>query len=78
MYYCCRCHGGKPSHVPARVVRNWDFEARGVSRTSARAISRHFRNACIQLDDVNPKLVQSLPALTKIAWSRRRLKRIYR
>lgn len=38
-YYCCQCHTGFSSvPIPARVLRNWDFTPKPVSRTSLQKI----------------------------------------
>lgn len=39
LYYCERCHWGDLEQIPARVLHNWDFDLRPVSRRSLQIIS---------------------------------------
>jgi len=33
-YYCIKCHNGALTVIPARIIHNWDFEPRPVSKRS--------------------------------------------
>lgn len=33
-YYCTKCHTGDTSVIPARIIHNWDFTPRSVSKKS--------------------------------------------
>lgn len=46
-YYCERCHWGEDQAIiPARVIHNWDFNPRQVSRQNLQIIS-YIRNQSI-------------------------------
>lgn len=39
MYYCYKCHWNDLEPTPARVLHNWDFDARPVSRRSLQILT---------------------------------------
>ncbi|XP_030385692.1 differentially expressed in FDCP 8 homolog [Scaptodrosophila lebanonensis] len=69
LYYCPSCHWNDFSIVPARIVHNWDFGARRVSRTALQEIKLFLDMPLIKLEDENPKLfvfVEKLCAVKKL------------
>ncbi len=38
-YYCPNCHWGESAIIPARLIHNWDFSPRPVSRSSLQIIN---------------------------------------
>uniref|UniRef100_A0A0A9WWV9 Differentially expressed in FDCP 8 n=1 Tax=Lygus hesperus TaxID=30085 RepID=A0A0A9WWV9_LYGHE len=49
-YYCRNCHWGTLSVIPARILRNWEFEPHMVSRASFQLIKMARHRPIISLD----------------------------
>ncbi|XP_017096392.2 differentially expressed in FDCP 8 homolog [Drosophila bipectinata] len=56
LYFCPRCHWGDSTFIPARVIHNWDFSPRRVSRTGLQEIRLFLNKPLIRLEEDNPKL----------------------
>ncbi|KAG1689651.1 Differentially expressed in FDCP 8 [Nymphon striatum] len=55
-YYCPQCHWNNTAVIPARVLFNWDFERRKVSRASKQFLKLMKRKSVIKLEEINPML----------------------
>lgn len=54
--YCRECHFGSTSVIPARVVLNWDFKPRPVSRASEQYLQLMRKKPIINVEAINPRL----------------------
>ncbi|KAL1131013.1 hypothetical protein AAG570_012251 [Ranatra chinensis] len=72
-YYCPSCHWNTQAVIPARVVKNWDFELRPVSRASYQLL-RHTRSRPIIT--LNPHLYNLVGELASIKNMREELSRM--
>jgi len=54
--YCRECHFGSISIIPARVVLNWDFKPRPVSRASEQYLQLMRKKPIINVEAINPRL----------------------
>ncbi|XP_068148867.1 differentially expressed in FDCP 8 homolog [Drosophila tropicalis] len=69
LYYCPSCHWGDTFSVPARIIHNWDFTSRRISRASLQEIQLFLNKPLIRLEEENPKLfvfVEKLCAVKKL------------
>ncbi|XP_070536130.1 differentially expressed in FDCP 8-like isoform X2 [Ptychodera flava] len=66
LYYCEECHWNDTEIVPARVVHNWDFEPRKVSRISRQFLRLMAKRAVIKIQDINPMLFNYVEELSQI------------
>jgi hypothetical protein len=58
-YLCPKCHGGKESINPIRIIRNWDFKLYPISNKSRRIIANFSYNNLINFPKINPKEFKS-------------------
>ncbi|XP_020952685.1 differentially expressed in FDCP 8 homolog isoform X6 [Sus scrofa] len=65
-YYCSHCHWNDLAVIPARVVHNWDFEPRKVSRGSMRYLSLMVSRPVLRLREINPLLFNYVEELVEI------------
>ncbi|XP_023378474.1 differentially expressed in FDCP 8 homolog isoform X2 [Pteropus vampyrus] len=65
-YYCSHCHWNDLAVIPARVVHNWDFEPRKVSRCSMRYLALMVSRPVLRLREVNPLLFNYVEELVEI------------
>ncbi|XP_073651723.1 differentially expressed in FDCP 8 homolog isoform X6 [Tursiops truncatus] len=65
-YYCSRCHWNDLAVIPARVVHNWDFEPRKVSRGSMRYLALMVSRPVLRLREINPLLFNYVEELVEI------------
>lgn len=63
-YYCSNCHWNSLAVIPARVLRNWDFEPRQVCRASKQFLRLMKRRAVIAVRDINPQLFSFVEELS--------------
>lgn len=69
-YYCLKCHNGTLAIIPARVLHNWDFEPRPISKKSS-LIVNFIKNKPILFDILKLNsmlygLVEDLPVIKRI------------
>ncbi|XP_008561719.1 PREDICTED: differentially expressed in FDCP 8 homolog isoform X2 [Galeopterus variegatus] len=65
-YYCSHCHWNDLAVIPARVVHNWDFEPRKVSRSSMRYLALMVSRPVLRLREINPLLFNYVEELVEI------------
>nr|XP_019835090.1 PREDICTED: differentially expressed in FDCP 8 homolog isoform X1 [Bos indicus] len=65
-YYCSHCHWNDLAVIPARVVHNWDFEPRKVSRGSMRYLALMMSRPVLRLREINPLLFNYVEELVEI------------
>ncbi|EAW66668.1 hypothetical protein FLJ20186, isoform CRA_b [Homo sapiens] len=65
-YYCSHCHWNDLAVIPARVVHNWDFEPRKVSRCSMRYLALMVSRPVLRLREINPLLFSYVEELVEI------------
>ncbi|XP_027629259.1 differentially expressed in FDCP 8 homolog isoform X2 [Tupaia chinensis] len=65
-YYCGLCHWDDMAVIPARVVHNWDFEPRKVSRSSMRYLALMASRPVLRLREINPLLFSYVEELVEI------------
>ncbi|XP_037817892.1 differentially expressed in FDCP 8 homolog [Lucilia sericata] len=73
LYYCPSCHWNDSCIIPARVVHNWDFVPRKVSRSALQEIQLFLDKPLIRLEDANPKLFVFLEKLASLKKLRQNL-----
>ncbi|KAI8041662.1 hypothetical protein M5D96_005927 [Drosophila gunungcola] len=69
LYYCPHCNWNDSNFIPARIIHNWDFSPRRVSRTALQEIRLFLNKPLIRLEEDNPKLfvfVEKLCAVKKL------------
>lgn len=64
--YCPQCHWNETICIPARIIHNWDFEPRTVSRQSKQLLQLRNKKADINLHQLNPALFNFLDELRNI------------
>jgi len=64
--YCTGCHFGSTSIIPARIVLNWDFIPRSVSRASEQYLELMKKKPIINIEAVNPRLFSFVEELALI------------
>lgn len=74
-YYCYSCHtGSELSPIPARVLRNWDFTPKPVSRSSMQKICfLRTKPVLFNLFQINPMLYGFIDRLVEIKQIRERI-----
>ncbi|MEE6528073.1 hypothetical protein FKM82_029980, partial [Ascaphus truei] len=65
-YYCSNCHWNDLAVIPARVIHNWDFELRKVSRCSMRYLALMLGRPVLKLREINPLLFNYVEELVEI------------
>lgn len=73
LYFCPSCHWNDLSIIPARVVHNWDFVPRKVSRSALQEINLFLDKPLIKLEEANPKLFVFLEKLASLKKLRQNL-----
>ncbi|XP_073164403.1 differentially expressed in FDCP 8 homolog isoform X4 [Lepidochelys kempii] len=66
LYYCGNCHWNDLAIIPARVIHNWDFEPRKVSRCSMRYLALMVSRPVLKLREINPLLFNYVEELVEI------------
>uniref|UniRef100_A0A914HTR6 Rubicon Homology domain-containing protein n=1 Tax=Globodera rostochiensis TaxID=31243 RepID=A0A914HTR6_GLORO len=66
LFYCRRCHWNDEMVVPARIVRNWDFEKRPVCRATKQLLTTVTKRPLINLEKENPTLFKFVQKLDKM------------
>ncbi|XP_053304848.1 differentially expressed in FDCP 8 homolog isoform X2 [Spea bombifrons] len=65
-YYCSNCHWNDLAVIPARVIHNWEFEPRRVSRCSMRYLALMLSRPVLKLREINPLLFNYVEELVEI------------
>ncbi|EHB09505.1 Differentially expressed in FDCP 8-like protein [Heterocephalus glaber] len=65
-YYCSHCHWNDLAVIPARVVHNWDFKPRTVSRCSIRYLALMVLRPVLRLWEINPLLFNYVEELVEM------------
>ncbi|XP_029464196.1 differentially expressed in FDCP 8 homolog isoform X3 [Rhinatrema bivittatum] len=65
-YYCSSCHWNDLAVIPARVIHNWDFEPRKVSRCTMRYLTLMVARPVLKLRESNPLLFNYVEELVEI------------
>ncbi|XP_073515317.1 differentially expressed in FDCP 8 homolog isoform X2 [Phyllobates terribilis] len=65
-YYCSNCHWNDLAVIPARVIHNWDFEPRKVSRCTMRYLALMLGRPVLRLREINPLLFNYVEELVEI------------
>ncbi|KAM7357472.1 differentially expressed in FDCP 8 homolog isoform 2-T2 [Cochliomyia hominivorax] len=73
LYFCPSCHWNDVCVIPARVVHNWDFVPRKVSRSALQEINLFLDKPLIRLEEANPKLFVFLEKLASLKKLRQNL-----
>ncbi|ESO97291.1 hypothetical protein LOTGIDRAFT_114879, partial [Lottia gigantea] len=73
-YYCEYCHWNDNMVIPARVLHNWDFETRKVSRSSKQCLRLMYLKPVIRIQDINPMLFNFVDELNEIKASKFKLR----
>lgn len=73
--YCVECAHEVRIPVPARIVKEWDFEPRPVHERLAAEYLAHFDRTIIDLGRVAPELYDQVPALREVDRLRVRITR---
>lgn len=66
LYYCMACHWNNKTIIPARILHNWDFEPRLVSRASYQLLRLARHRPIINLNDSLMGFVEELSQIKKI------------
>lgn len=63
LYFCATCHWNDMSAIPARVVHNWDWEKRYVSRIANQMLTIAWMRPYIDIEKINSKLFSFIAEL---------------
>lgn len=66
LYYCPACHWRSRVVLPARVLHNWDFEERGVSRQAKQFLALLRNKPVLDLEKLNPHLFKFVEELSTV------------
>ncbi|KAK3864460.1 hypothetical protein Pcinc_029859 [Petrolisthes cinctipes] len=66
LYFCPACHWNSRVVLPARVVHNWDFEERTVSRQAKQFLVLMSGRPILHLQDINPHLFKFVEELNTV------------
>ncbi|XP_065341190.1 differentially expressed in FDCP 8 homolog A isoform X2 [Cloeon dipterum] len=72
-YFCPTCHWNTSAIVPARVVHNWDFEPRKVSRAAQQLLRLMAEKPVLILKDLNPRIFGLVEELSVVQGLRENL-----
>lgn len=73
-YYCDSCHVGDTTLIPARMVHNWDLVEREVSRKALRLLSEVQHEPLLNLEQLNPDLVDHAESMAQVHKLRQKLR----
>lgn len=73
-YYCDSCHVGDTSIIPSRMVHNWDLVEREVSKKALRLLNEVQHEPLLNLEQLNPDLVDHAETMTQIHKLRQKLR----
>ncbi|XP_053621241.1 differentially expressed in FDCP 8 homolog [Plodia interpunctella] len=63
LYFCTTCHWNDLSAIPARVVHNWDWEKRYISRLAFQMLTLSWSRPYIDVERINSKLFKFIAEL---------------
>lgn len=63
LYFCATCHWNDTLAIPARVVHNWDWDKRPVSRLAFQMLTISWERPYIDIEAVNSKLFNFIAEL---------------
>ncbi|GBP18349.1 Differentially expressed in FDCP 8 homolog [Eumeta japonica] len=63
LYFCGTCHWNDMMSIPARVVHNWDWDKRHVSRCAYQLLMISWDTPYIDVESVNPRLFNFIAEL---------------
>lgn len=63
LYFCATCHWNDLSAIPARVVHNWDWEKRYVSRLAFQMLTLSWTRPYIDIERINSRLFNFIAEL---------------
>lgn len=63
LYFCSTCHWNDVSAIPARVIHNWDWEKRYISRFAQQMLKTSWERPYIDIETANPKLFNFIAEL---------------
>lgn len=66
LYYCPACHWNSRQVLPARVIHNWDFEERVVSRQAKQFLLLMKSKPVLHLEKLNPHLFKFVEELSTV------------
>eukprot|EP00041_Stephanoeca_diplocostata_P014568 m.269465 g.269465 ORF g.269465 m.269465 type:complete len:1480 (+) comp19734_c0_seq69:342-4781(+) len=75
-YLCPDCHHGDTAVIPARVVHNWDFSPRAVSRRAKETLAVLHTRPVMDLNEVNPSLQNHVEEVLELQRARTSLAHI--
>lgn len=73
LYFCATCHWNDMVAIPARVVHNWDWEKRYISRIAFQMLTLSWLRPYIDVESINPKLFNFIADLDWVHKMRRDL-----
>jgi len=71
--FCGGCHWSATSIIPARIIRNWDFEPRQVSQATKQYLALMSRKPVINIKQENSKLFAVVQELDHVNQLRRNI-----
>lgn len=74
LYFCDSCHVGDTSIIPSRMVHNWDLVEREVSRKALRLLNEVQYEPLLNLEQLNPDLVDHAESMAHIHKLRQKLR----
>ncbi|CAG9134165.1 unnamed protein product [Plutella xylostella] len=63
LYFCATCHWNDMSAIPARVIHNWDWEKRYISRLAYQMLTLSWDRPYIDVESINSKLFNFIAEL---------------
>ena len=76
-YFCQNCYSITPTPLPAKIVHDWDFRARGVSLSAYLTLKILHNSSCINLQQHNPLIYSYENTLGECLTIRKKLKQMY-
>jgi hypothetical protein len=75
-YYCSKCHNNDKSVIPSRLIFNWDFSMRPISKRAREYLSQIQHDPIINLEILNSIIYRHVPALDRVKNSRNKLQKM--
>ncbi|CAH0404255.1 unnamed protein product [Chilo suppressalis] len=73
LYFCSTCHWNDLCAIPARVVHNWDWDKKYVSRIAYQMLTLSWCRPYIDIESINPRLFNFIAELEWVHKMRRDL-----
>ena len=77
LYFCQNCYSITPTPLPAKIIHDWDFRARGVSLSSYLTLKILYSAPSINLQQNNPLIYSYENNLGECLTIRKKLKQMY-